>query len=215
MMTFFINIAAATLYFLPLLTIVTQAKAAEFLIYKHTLTSISAGELPKECFGYSISLQGEIRPGDDDVFERLVDQTDKLRSEPGSCPYYNDLSLSLESPGGSMGVALRIATIIRYRSITTSVGAYRECMSACFYIWASTLGRERRTLDPTSVMGVHQSSIAGRVEPGSTLTGARLLRNWDIAPSVTDAMLGTPPNQMYILSRRQMGQIGLCFGCND
>ncbi len=86
-----------------------------------------------------IQLKGEIKSGDAEEFERLIEGQSKL-------------TLVLDSPGGLVREALRIGATIRLRNFATMVTADSECYSACGLVW---LASERRYMAETSQIGFH------------------------------------------------------------
>jgi len=71
--------------------------------------------------GIAIKATGQIEQGDADRFQRLAPEA--------SIDEKGLRRIVLESPGGSVAEAVRVATIIRARNFVTLVGG--ECASAC------------------------------------------------------------------------------------
>jgi hypothetical protein len=142
----------------------------------------------------TMSITGDIVPGDDAKFAAFVSH---LEAKPM-------LRITLNSRGGNVQAAMRIAEMITERDGTTEVGPYDECYSACFFMLAA--GKER-LLDPTAQVGVHQAALRGYAQLGVTLSLAKQMRAWDVPPEITDAMLATPPGQIYRLNRTELREV--------
>lgn len=164
------------------------------------LAPAAAGRGPaiwEPCTYKVISVKGEILLGDEARFVRLIKEIPESKhASPFTGPF-----VQLDSLGGSVLAAVRMGRVIRSFQLSTFVDAYENCYSACFYIWAAG---EARWADVTSRMGVHQSSIRGIPMPDGTLDGAKLLRHWGIPDSLTDAMVETPPDKIYTLSKAEI-----------
>lgn len=94
--------------------------------------------------GQSVILHGMFREGSAETVERILD------AAPGAT------SLVLNSPGGRLFEAKKIATIVRARSLNTYVEG--QCVSACTYIFLA--GRDRAAT-PNAQIGFHQPSFPG------------------------------------------------------
>ena len=90
-------------------------------------------------------LSGEIRPGD---YDRLINF---FQSDPKK--FVTTQNFLLDSPGGSVPEALKIALFIRDTSRVTNVEAKSNCLSACFYLFVA--GGSRTAAADGSV-GIHR-----------------------------------------------------------
>lgn len=192
---------ASSFTFILILLLSFPAGAAQVDLLRATSYTLNVIDGRLECQSYNLSIRGEILPGDELKFDVLAKELAILRFGKDACP---GSILSLSSLGGNVAAAIKIAFAVRELKVTTSVDAYELCYSACFYIWAASVSR---TVDISSRLGVHQSSIGGISTPEGTIAGAKLLRRWNINVDVTDAMLATPPNQLYTLTREDMGKV--------
>ncbi len=89
-------------------------------------------------------LSGEIRPGD---YDRLIAY---FKSKP--IDFVDVQLINLDSPGGSVSEAMKLAQFIRDTSRTTAVAENGQCMSACFFLFVAG---GARLLD-TGKLGIHR-----------------------------------------------------------
>lgn len=101
--------------------------------------------------GLSITLTGPIENGDADRLRAVLSRYDD--------PDMRDISVELDSPGGSLVEGLEIAEVLRSRSeiVSAQVGSsarpQAECASACVLAY---LGADLRYLAENGRIGVHQ-----------------------------------------------------------
>lgn len=152
-----------------------------------------------------ITISGPIQTGDARRLARFIlempERKDKLL-----------LLLELNSPGGSVEEALKIAQLVDRGLVQTWVPRGAVCASACFIIWAA--GQERSGA-PLGRLLVHRLSL------GSTSTDIRateralspagsavevLLSEWGIPRQVLDRMRDTPASDRFEISDRWLGE---------
>jgi len=92
--------------------------------------------------GDGVLVQGEIVAGD---FERFRNALDRYGNGP----------ILLNSNGGKVGEALRIAELVRVRQVSTHLPGKATCASACVLILA---GGVIRTAEGSARIGVHMGS---------------------------------------------------------
>lgn len=117
--------------------------------------------------------------------------------------------LRLDSPGGSAKGGLLLAQAVLAHGIDTDVPDGRLCASACFIVFAA--GRHR-TAGPTSVLGVHGSAEDGEASERTAAIDAALakvLSDLRVPASVVRRMLSTPPDDVYVLTRSDLGAMGV------
>jgi hypothetical protein len=153
--------------------------------------------------GLGIEIHGKVDTGDGDKF----------------VAYYNDLAaktaksllwINLDSSGGNVGDALKIAAIVEKTGATTRVQG-GTCSSACFYIWAA--GR-RRLADSNSRLGVHTAVILMRgsapevlkQERDTTVKLAGLLRQLHVPDKIVREMQTTPWPVVHWLTKAEVAQ---------
>jgi hypothetical protein len=110
-----------------------------------------------------ISIDGDIKAGDDTVFGRLAVEFEKA-------------IVVLSSDGGSLPPAIQIGKAIHLRGFGTYVPEKSRCTSACALIWVAGA---RRILSATSRIGFHAAyrEIEGRQEEtgvGNAIVGRYL-----------------------------------------
>ncbi len=122
----------------------------------------------------------------------------------------NARTLVLNSPGGAGDSALVIAQEVRRRGMRTYVPAGMGCYSACAYIF---FAGENRIAD--GELGVHQISqeitdiVLTQITIGDILDA---LDEFGVRHQVISHMLRTPPDDMYVFSRLELGDLGINRG---
>lgn len=124
-------------------------------------------------------------------------------------------TLVLHSPGGLVHEALALGRTIRAEALATRVEAGEYCFSACPYLLAA--GRAR-TVSPEAAVGVHQHYFdESTVLPAAFAVDdiqrgqAEVLVFLDtmgIDPMLMQHIMGTPPEEIYILLPEQLVQYG-------
>jgi hypothetical protein len=106
----------------------------------------------------------------------------------------------IDSPGGEMVAGLEIADQVHRLNVPVLV--LGKCLSACAFI---ALAARSLTLRGRGLVGVHQSYDSfGTPDLRATRFAARLLRRYGASGSAILKMLDTPPDQLAILSRREL-----------
>jgi hypothetical protein len=115
----------------------------------------------------------------------------------------------LNSSGGNLLEAVKIADIVRQGKIATAVLSGATCASACFVIFAA--GNEKYA-HYSSMIGVHGASDrSGRetVESGAaTVSMARIVRELGVPPPIVGKMVVTPPDQVVWLGPNDLRSMG-------
>ena len=155
--------------------------------------------------GGTLRLVGTIDVG---AAERLVAELD-ARGE------YVTL-VELESPGGSVGDALAMSTMLRERELSVRVPSGALCASSCPIVLAGGAVRE---VARDANVGVHQIFTRGgpvigddRAMAETQATTARIARHLDemgIAPALWFHALETPKDELYYLSPDELTDYGL------
>lgn len=108
--------------------------------------------------------------------------------------------ISLNSPGGSVVEAEKIAEMIFSANQATAVVAGHQCSSACFLIFAA--GHPRQA-SPNAFIGVHSASYQQTENIGTaaiTLVMARSLGKMGVPSDIIGKLVQTSPNQIYRLT---------------
>ncbi len=116
----------------------------------------------------------------------------------------------LNSPGGSVDSALVVAQEVRRRGMLTYVPDGMGCYSACAFIF---FAGENRIAD--GELGVHQISqdVADVVMTQMTLGDILdALDEFGVQHQVVSYMLRTPPDNMYVFSALELGELGINRG---
>jgi hypothetical protein len=112
--------------------------------------------------------------------------------------------VSLNSPGGALDDAMKMAQLIRERSLDTEVGDGALCASSCPLVLA---GGAHRAVAGKAAVGVHQFYAATETTAGpeqvmadAQATTARISRHltaMDVDPALWLHALDTPPRSLY------------------
>lgn len=161
-------------------------------------TDVQTGPMPRRIEltrdGATLTLTGEIAPGDAEVFATEVLTSSGLDT------------LVLMSPGGSVSDALAIGRIIRNMGLATELPAGHICLSACPYVLA---GGETRRVSKRAQVGVHQHYFGeSTVLPAfvavediqrgqSQVMG--YLDEMGINPLLMQPAMATAPSDIYVL----------------
>ncbi|MBB4124326.1 hypothetical protein [Martelella radicis] len=170
----------------------------------------------------TIVMAGDIEPGDAEKFRAFWDT-----SEFDTFNYV----VAMDSPGGSLWDGLDIGSFLRERGAETVVTrygplapgedefSYREehagagCYSACAFAF---MGGVKRDVPDGNKIGFHQfsnSDGASNSNLMSTLTVTAILnsylRDMGAAPQLTDFMMKTGPDDMFIPDNAQLLWLGI------
>jgi hypothetical protein len=152
----------------------------------------------------NISLSGEIKRGDDLLFDRLVRGGRKIW-------------LNLDSTGGDVDAAMGIGSIIRRSEGLVFAG---NCFSACVLIFAGGVVRGGASVFDDPNIGVHRiyfatlssGLTAGEVKSryDSQLDRVRVyFAEMNVAPEFLSFMQSIEPSDVRILTRAELNRYGL------
>lgn len=120
------------------------------------------------------------------------------------------IGVFLDSPGGDVNEAMRIAGLVSESFGSTFVEKDAACFSACTLIWAGGVSRSTQ-----GKLGVHRLSLA-RNEISVTKTEKLIspatqsvegfLNKMGIPRKIIDKMNETPPSDLFIIDRRWLVQ---------
>jgi hypothetical protein len=117
--------------------------------------------------------------------------------------------LRLNSLGGALLEAAKLADVVRYAKIATVVADGSSCASACFIVFAA--GAEKFA-SYTASIGVHGASDASGEETAqsgaATVSMARVLKDLGVPPSIIGKMVVTPPQEMVWLASDDLRAMG-------
>lgn len=172
--------------------------------------------------GTSITMAGEISPGD---AERLAAIFLAVKPVATHYPYAN--ALYLNSPGGDVSEAIRIADLVKILgiSVATVADGKGACASSCFLIYAAALERTASGFDTLKAegakgnlgpLGVHRPYIrapaegpvgARRQEQAMTDMRAYLV-NASVGHGLIDKMMSHASNDIYWLNAEEVRALG-------
>jgi hypothetical protein len=136
-----------------------------------------------------ISITGNIAPGDIDALRASI----KAANDAGKLV----TSLRLNSEGGNLLEAVRVADWVKSAKISTKVGQSATCASACFLIFAAG---ETKYANISARIGVHRASEKGVVSRAATTSMADVAKELDVPWSIIRRMINTPPDEVEWLS---------------
>lgn len=193
------RIVAATLFQIALALICLPAFSAEYSIEEK----------------YVLSLSGTIAPGD---AERLAAyfMTQKVIT-----------AIHLNSPGGDLKEALRIAELVKNAGVRVSVKGGSICASSCFFIFIAGTDRTaapaaddgsypKRASKKFGYVGIHRPYFAksggdrssAKQQEAMMAQAKEYLASRGVAQHLIDLMMSRPSNDIYWLSERDLDAIG-------
>ncbi|MEC3860629.1 hypothetical protein VK792_04980 [Mesobacterium sp. TK19101] len=182
-------------------------------------------------FGRLIRLTGKIERGDAEALRALLTRGDILNCvSDGFCPH--SATLSLDSPGGSLAEALKLAEVVREFQLVTLLEDRATCASACIFPFVAGYTdyagdfHPRRFAFASAKIGVHQPSVDvpdGSYDAEQLRTALGLM---DIAKSeavrqflsaridmsVLRQMYDTPASRLSFLSQGRKARIASLLG---
>ncbi len=159
--------------------------------------------------GSAIRITGQIEIGDLRKLQDLLWTADGMRA------FSSTGTFILDSSGGRVVEALKIAQIVELGFGTTVVPAGSKCYSACFLVFAAG---SYRSAGEGAALGVHQVAMA-KSSPKDAASAASLLRvgtgvasylkSRGIPHQVIDKMNSTPASDMFAFGNRWMMDQGI------
>ena len=116
-----------------------------------------------------ISISGNIAPGDADLLKARI----KAANDAGKLV----TSLRLNSDGGNLLEAVRVADWVKSAKLSTKVGQSATCASACFIIFAAG---ETKYASISVRIGVHRASEKDVVSRTATTSMADVAKELDV-----------------------------------
>jgi hypothetical protein len=148
-----------------------------------------------------IALGGDIEDGDAAATEAMI----KSANDDGRLVS----ALRLDSPGGSLAEAIKLAELIRRAKLPTIVAAGSRCASACFIVFAAGIEKFASYDAAIGVHGVsdrfgHQSAQT----EAATLSMARIASTLGVPPRLVRQMVATRPSDIAWLSPDDLRTMG-------
>jgi hypothetical protein len=169
------------------------------LVFASSVANAASIELlPEKVDGRNtIIIRGEIAPGDDEQFERIVFNADTA-------------VVLLASPGGDVASGISISKLVKLKGYDTIVMPDSICASMCGIIWLS--GKERFAYS-SSLIGFHAASRQNDGTESGAGTGqvAIYLYQLGFSPSAIAWLTSSRPNEMLWLDENLARQFGIGF----
>lgn len=190
----------------------------------------SIAALLSAAFGKVIEIRGVIEQGDAEKLIQFIEVNGLMDcASPGYCPYNNVISLN--SPGGSLPEALRIAEYVRDYSFVTLLAENAECASACSLIYLSGATNfegffyPRRLAHETARLGLHQPYMKIPERSYNATEVSRVVEIINVSLNkvvelfataridlpILQQMYATGPEGMYYLSVPELNTLGMTY----
>jgi hypothetical protein len=197
------NVARALLV-LGVIASLGQARAYGLQVWEYA--QLSAGKDPlgapasiaKSENRGEIVVRGTLAQGTADRFEALANGIPDLSS------------VHIESNGGRIFEALRLADYVRQHGLTTRVE--RNCQSACTLV---LLAGKERYARPGALIGFHQPSFPGFTEDqrqAAIESNSRAYVSAGMDPIFVSRAMATPPNDMWYPTHDELTRAGVISG---
>ncbi len=181
-------------------------------------------------FGRVIEISGMIKKGDADRLAQFVQSRRLLNClEAGYCPVNNVISLN--SPGGNLSEALKIAKYIQKNQFITLLDKDATCESACSFIFFAGFSEyegyfhSRRFAHDTAKLGVHRPAVTLPKDTFSSDRVEQIIRLVDdvkveavrqfiaakVDLTILEQMYATLSSEMYHLSVPELQLIATVF----
>jgi len=144
-----------------------------------------------------ISISGDISPGDSEALRVSI----QAANDAGKLV----TSLRLNSAGGNLLEAVRLAAAVKLAKMSTNVGQSATCASACFLIFAAG---ETKYANISARIGVHNAAEKGVVSRAATTSMADVAKALDVPWSIVRRMINTPPDEVEWLSLTDLRLMG-------
>ena len=146
----------------------------------------------------SITATGPIVPGDFDRLDAFIAKLPKT-----------ELLFFIDSPGGNIFEAEKIATFINKSGATVTIPSDSQCASACFLLFAAAA---HRFMGPNALIGVHSASENGEenlTSMGITTALARDVAAYGVPDSIIGKLVQTEPGRMTWLTPTDLKPMGV------
>jgi ATP-dependent protease ClpP protease subunit len=187
-------------------TFLFPLKALVLLVFLMKILNIQAATIGMDERGRSYKIDGEITAGDYQKFLKLVAQKRGVR-------------LNLNSKGGNLAEAIKIAELTNRLSLWTYVGKGDLCASACFFIWMNGEYRTANKLQTTGSqmnIGLHRPYLSNpSAEISSTDTQQSVQRKTVVyleerlvPRRLIDLMMSRASNEIYWMTEADYHELG-------
>jgi hypothetical protein len=149
-----------------------------------------------------IALDDDIAAGNAEAIEALLSATNRAGGLISA--------LRLDSPGGSLAEAIKLADLVRRAKLPTVVAAGSRCVSACFVVFAAGI---EKFADYDALIGIHGvSDKFGRETPqtgAATIAMARIVSGFGVPPRIIGQMVITPAREITWLAPEDLRDMGV------
>ena len=182
------------------------ARALLVLVLFVGISTAHSASIGMDDKGRSYKIDGEITAGDYQRFQKLVTQKRAVR-------------LVLNSKGGNLSEALKIAELANRLSLWTYVGKGDICASACFFIWINGEYRTAKKFEKTSEVmniGLHRPYLSNpSTDTTSTDTQQNIQRKTVsyleerlVSRRLVDLMMSRASNDVYWITESDYLELG-------
>jgi hypothetical protein len=116
----------------------------------------------------------------------------------------------VDSPGGDLNEAAKIADFIHRLGLSVAVPNGSECASACFLLFAAA---PRRFAGPDAHIGVHRVSHGvgqdDLIDKGWTTVSGEVLAQYGVPPAIIGKMVQTAPDSIEWLTPTDLASMGV------
>lgn len=176
----------------------TKAALAAMVV---ALSAFTAQAADFSVQGSAIRITGRIEAGDAQKLQNL------LSTPAGRQAFVRSGTFLLDSPGGRVSEAMKIARIVERGFSTTVVRSGAQCYSACFIVYAAG---SYRIAGEAAALGVHRVALAsGRDDHSTTAALAHAndevktyLQRRGMPALVIDQMMRTPAHDLFQFGNR-------------
>ncbi len=118
------------------------------------------------------------------------------------------LALALDSPGGLVTEGELLSSLIKNRSLPVAIAADRQCVSACFLLFAAA---PRKYVASNALVGVHSASENGQENETTMAVSvqmARIATGLGVPPAIVGKMVATKPGSVAWLTPADFTAMG-------
>jgi uncharacterized protein len=170
------------------------------LFFSSGADALQFARLPLDPPSVLIQARGEIFPGDADrlaAFLQSLSANDRVTG------------FVVDSLGGNVSEALKIADFINKSGLTVAVPSGGECASACFLLFAAA---PHRFAGANAQIGVHRANEEGQDDWNSMATTTyvgQVLSQYGVPPAIIGRMVQTAPSSMEWLTPTDLASMGV------
>jgi hypothetical protein len=149
-----------------------------------------------------IALHGDIEEGDADAAEALI----KTVNDDGRLVS----ALRLDSPGGGIAEAVKLADLIRRAKLPTVVAAGSRCASACFIVFVAGVEKFANYDAAIGVHGVSDRFGHQTVQTkAATMSMARIASELGVPQRIVSQLIATRPSDITWLTPEDLRTMGV------